>query len=412
MSAHLNILVISLILKMSLKPICSQLGPNAKTLITFFILWSVSFCYAQDTEVNSLDLYQTEAPLTCEYTIIESNNGFQVYGILNFSEQPQDTLWAAYALETGDDTIIDSVSFVPRNKRQLLRWDFLEGGMPYTITVTVNWKSREWVFKEHIPDGGYHPTGGVSIWHRSLPMARSWINSQDSIQIRLLEGSDVFVYYYSHKFDPARPPMKVQPGQGSGSLTIDSIFVIPAGTYYKPNRTGLYFFQADSSTNLGNSLVVADNSYPQPREISDLTEPLVYITTKAEYQNLKSDFDNKQSLDKFWLSTLGTPERARSAIKLYYQNIEEANFFFTSYKEGWKTDKGMIYTVMGKPSRVVIDADTETWYYQEIVGDELAFVFKKVGNIFSHNHYELYRDESYDRSWFQAIDRWREGRNY
>jgi GWxTD domain-containing protein len=204
--------------------------------------------------------------------------------------------------------------------------------------------------------------------------------------------------------------MAVSPAKGSAPLSIDSIFVLPAGQYFSPDKQGLYLFQADSSGTSGVSLVVTDRQYPEPREITDLTEPLIYISTRREFETLKEDLSNKQALDKFWLSTLESPETARAAIKSYYQNVEEANLLFTSYKEGWKTDRGMIYIILGRPITVKKGPDTEIWSYLDIDGDEINFQFNKVSNIFSNNHYELFRDKSYDRTWFIAIDRWREGR--
>jgi GWxTD domain-containing protein len=203
--------------------------------------------------------------------------------------------------------------------------------------------------------------------------------------------------------------MTVNPAKGSELLSIDSVEVLTPERYFTLHDPGLYFFQADSTTTQGTSIVVTDQSFPQPMEISDLTEPLIYITTRNENQKLKENLSDKQALDKFWLSTVGSADLARSAIKNFYQNVEDANALFTSYKEGWKTDRGMIYTVMGPPISMTKEADSETWIYQSAGSEDLRFVFKKISNIFSNNHYELFRDKSYDRPWFLAIDRWRKG---
>ena len=194
-------------------------------------------------------------------------------------------------------------------------------------------------------------------------------------------------------------------------MSIDSVFVLEPNTVYTPAQTGLYFFQADSTSTDGISVVVADPNFPKPREISDLTEPLVYITTRSEYKNLKENLNSKSAFDKFWLSTVGSPEKAKVSIRDFYQNVETANTLFTSYKEGWKTDRGMIYIVMGPPLAVTKQERSETWTYQDRSGEPLEFVFKKVQNIFSNNHYELFRDEAYERTWFLAVDRWRNGRS-
>ncbi len=38
---------------------------------------------------------------------------------------------------------------------------------------------------------------------------------------------------------------------------------------------------------------------------------------------------------------------------------------FTSYKEGWKTDKGMIFIVLGPPDKVQRSKDREVWTYDQ-----------------------------------------------
>jgi hypothetical protein len=100
-------------------------------------------------------------------------------------------------------------------------------------------------------------------------------------------------------------------------------------------------------------------------------------------------------------------------IKEYYKRAETANEFFTSYKEGWKTDKGIIYIVYGKPHHIYSDDNSETWIY----GDEtnplsLRFTFEKTANIISTNNYILIRSPTYQSSWYVAIERWRDGRIY
>ena len=40
-------------------------------------------------------------------------------------------------------------------------------------------------------------------------------------------------------------------------------------------------------------------------------------------------------------------QKAKSLIAIYYNRIQNANLHFTTFKEGWKTDRGMIYVVFG-----------------------------------------------------------------
>ena len=46
-------------------------------------------------------------------------------------------------------------------------------------------------------------------------------------------------------------------------------------------------------------------------------------------------------------------ERAKELIKNYYGRLQHANLFFTSYLEGWKTDRGMIFMIFGERTNAV-----------------------------------------------------------
>lgn len=370
--------------------------------------FSKVLCLAQETDLNSVDLYHTDAPVSCKFVTLNDDR-YWVYAVLDFRSNVTDPLWVQYSWSTNEGDKVDSTQVTPGDSQSVLKWSFQEV-LPDLITVRLNWNAREWIFQEHFPMNAYHGSGGVSLWETSLPLLRSWIHIGDSVQVRSGENGAVYTYFYGHDFDPARPPMTINPASGSASLSIDSVFMLKANQFYIPDKRGLYFFQADSTSTLGVSLVVTDPQFPKPREISDLTEPLIYVSTRNEFQSLKEDFSSKQALDKFWLSTLGSAEKARAAIKNYYQNVEEANRLFTSYKEGWKTDRGMIYVILGQPLVVKKEYETETWTYRDSNGEEINFQFKKVSNIFSNDHYELFRDKNYDRPWFVAIDKWREGR--
>lgn len=366
---------------------------------------------AQEDLPNTLDLYQTETPVQCRFALLDQDPAW-IYAVLSFNQRVQDSIWITFSQMTEVSVLTDSILIKPRSQRQILKWNF-EQGLPdaLIVSISLNWQNRDWLFQEHFPLSALHNTGGVSLWQSSLPVLKSWIQLGDSVMIQSEVSDTVYVYYYSHQFEPARPPMAVRPGTGGGTLNIDTVFSLPANQFYTPDKLGLYFVQSDSSTTAGVSLLVADRYFPKPQEIADLTEPLIYISTKAEYQGIKEDLSSKQALDKFWLSTIGSPQRAKATISDFYQNIEDANTLFTSYKAGWKTDRGLIYSVMGPPLTVNKLLDGENWTYRDAAGEEIVFQFVKVSNIFSNNHYELFRDKSYDRLWFNAIDRWREGNN-
>ena len=87
-----------------------------------------------------------------------------------------------------------------------------------------------------------------------------------------------------------------------------------------------------------------------------------------------------------------------------------ANNYFTNYKEGWKTDKGMIFIIFGNPDEVYKNDVGELWIYRKNDNfPKMRFSFAKVPNIFTDDHYTLLRSHSYQNNWFKAIQLWRRG---
>src|SRR5690606_19887565 len=117
----------------------------------------------------------------------------------------------------------------------------------------------------------------------------------------------------------------------------------------------LYFVQDDTTIFNGIAFRLVPSYYPDYKKAEELVLPLIYISTKSEMARLSKSKDVKKALDKYWLDLINNPGRARNIIKSFYDQIESANHFFTTYKEGWKTDQGMIYALYGPPDEVYFD---------------------------------------------------------
>ena len=142
-----------------------------------------------------------------------------------------------------------------------------------------------------------------------------------------------------------------------------------------------------------------------------MLSPLKYLTSRDEHNELLSMDSPKAAAEAFWLKHAGSKERASGLIRNFYNRVEYANRYFSSYKEGWKTDRGMIYIVFGLPSTIYRRDGSERWIYdQQPHRESLNFVFDKETHPFGENHYILQRDESYKSAWYQAVDDWRHGR--
>jgi GWxTD domain-containing protein len=198
--------------------------------------------------------------------------------------------------------------------------------------------------------------------------------------------------------------------QRQGDFKIDSVLEISNNQPIQLKKQGLYFFQTDSSSLIGKPHLVVEPSFPSYRDLESLINCTRFITTPDEFKDVKRN-SSKATFDALWLDLAGDASKARALIRRYYNRIEEANKFFTSYKEGWKTDQGIIYTIYGTPDKLVKGANFQQWYYdQDEFRSNLTFTFVKVKDLFSRDHYELLRNEKYAGTWFRSIEKWRTGR--
>ena len=123
-----------------------------------------------------------------------------------------------------------------------------------------------------------------------------------------------------------------------------------------------------------------------------------------------SSNDVRKSFESFWLNLSKSEAIAKQIIKRYYDRVEESNLLFTNYKEGWKTDMGMIYIIIGPPDEVYKNEEKESWYYKNPGKNQIVvFNFLNLKNLFSDKHFMLIRDSQYKSFWFKSIDGWRKG---
>lgn len=236
----------------------------------------------------------------------------------------------------------------------------------------------------------------------------NFVSNQDTLRF---EGDDVPVYIYKirQNFLPALPPMQLNNLSVSANVTVDSFFSVPANTGFVLKSKGLYFAQADTSSNKGLGFNVMDALFPKFTKIDNLIETLVYISTQEEINSLNAAANKKNALDQYWLQLAGNQENAKRIIKLYYQRVEYANRAYTTYKEGWKTDMGMVYIAFGAP-QVTTKGNQQLWtYYMDAGNTKVTFAFLQKANQFSEKHYELIRKSEYGAIWYEAIEKWRLG---
>lgn len=157
--------------------------------------------------------------------------------------------------------------------------------------------------------------------------------------------------------------------------------------------------------------------FPDIETVRSIAPPMRYISSTKEYNTIldaPTTLKQRSQFEKFWLTcTKGSKSRARNLIRNYFNRVEHANKFFTSYKEGWKTDKGMIYIVFGKPDFIETEKGTQIWIYgNKSRINSLVFYFERVEGSVSPNDYVMERRPDYKTPWYIAIESWRSGKTY
>ncbi len=223
----------------------------------------------------------------------------------------------------------------------------------------------------------------------------------------LFSDSALVIFQYDEDFPAASPPM-IESKISSKNISIDS--AMSYADSFKPARDKLYFVQSDTNSLAGIAILGVPLLYPKLIAIRDLVKPLIYISTTNELEKLKSTNNLKSVLDRFWLDVTGLESRAIDTIKKYYRRVSESNKYFTTYKQGWMTDMGMIYVLFGTPTHVYKTNHRESWIYENLDGKAVEFNFNKIKNLFTSHHYELVRSGDYKDIWYRQVDLWRKGR--
>lgn len=176
---------------------------------------------------------------------------------------------------------------------------------------------------------------------------------------------------------------------------------------------GITLITCDTSRKAGMALGTSSNFFPDVKMLDQLTPPLRYITTKVEFDEITNHYFPKTKVDEFWMECAGSKDRARDLIRVYYNRVQEANRYFSSYTEGWRTDRGMIHVIFGNPSRIIKQRTYENWIYgEEGQATMLTFVFNKQEHPIYSNYYVLNRDPGFKQFWERQVTAWRTGRIY
>ena len=193
-------------------------------------------------------------------------------------------------------------------------------------------------------------------------------------------------------------------------------------TKYELLERGNYRFEVETTGENGEQIykardfAIKSENYPAIVNVQELAGPLAYLMDRKDYEEMMKieDPDSlKETIDRFWLSNVGNMSQAKSVINLYYDRVEQANKQFTNFKEGWKTDLGMMYILFGPPWYVDRFLNTIVWSYSYDRSDpRYNFVFERPNmrnEYFPFDNYLLQRNQGYFNVQYRQIQLWLSG---
>jgi GWxTD domain-containing protein len=140
----------------------------------------------------------------------------------------------------------------------------------------------------------------------------------------------------------------------------------------------------------GSKVAVVDKSFISrwvgiPAAIQDLNkavDQLVYIATPTDMSFIEDSENQDEKIERyldFWKKKDPTPNTDENELfNEYYRRISYANENFSHYIEGWRSDRGMVFIILGSPNNVdrhPFDLESkpyEVWQYYEL---NRSFVF-------------------------------------
>lgn len=288
----------------------------------------------------------------------------------------------------------------------------------YLLKITLKDLNKATVISENIYfEKEYDSKENFQIFKKGEKQYGNIFTLGDSLFIsHNSDKRNLFIRFFNNDFDVAAPPFNLEELKAT-KITPTNTFVlnIDSNFFLLPiTQTGIYQIVANEHDEKGLTILSFKNDFPAIFSTNDMIAPLQYMSTKEEMEELTMVKSKKIGVDQFWLrKAKNDKEIAKKLIRTYYKRVENSNKFFTSYKAGWKTDRGMIMIIFGTPNIIYQSKEGESWIYGEKNNMyALNFTFTKIKNKFSDNDFNLNRSAYFKNIWNTAQNAWRDGHPY
>jgi len=235
-----------------------------------------------------------------------------------------------------------------------------------------------------------------------------------NVQYRDRRVDSIYVDYFRLSSELPRPPITATSDYTMNYIP-DTSFVFPMidTVDYDLRLEGMYHVKVDQDQDEGLTIFNFGGSFPDVKTAQELMEPLFYLATMAEYRDLRTKSNRKLAVDDYWLRLGNSMEKSRELIRIYYNRVIYSNLYFTSNKEGWKTDQGMVFILFGPPNRIQMTGNGESWfYYAKRKSKVVEFRFQREQDAFSDQNMMWQKTTDSQMYLNEAIRSWKSGKVY
>lgn len=387
-----------------------------RLLFLALIFLPLSPAFSQSlTSLNFREWYNPDSEIQFSFQVVKEINQIKVYYLLEAKQFPigkYSLSWEkrdAFTQQKGTTlNKVDSTSTSTTDKTLGGAYTFEIPAKPWILVAKIiNTESKiSWTYVKLI-EPKYPVNGWLEINKERVAQKYVIINKEYTVQNTGPASSPLFVSFYKTDFPAASPPFADLEKKPDRFMFYDSSFKVNPGSKFTPQKPGLYLFQQDTNAAEGFAFRCVNEIYPKFSKISDLIGPMIFVTTQDEYTALLNTQGEKAKFDKVILDITGDQDRAKNFIRNYFRRVELANIYFSSFKQGWKTDRGMIYLIFGIPDEVSMNDGTEIWFYK---ATKQSFTFVKSGSVYDPENYVLLRDKRFMEPWFSKVDLLRKSR--
>ncbi len=401
-----------------------------RLVFTLILTICAQWLYSQ-SRMSSADvsfLYNPDHEFLIDHRLAQDGNKVKVYirfilnsGVVKISDyEIQYDVRDSYIDEkhVNSTTRLDSASLVATGFREFIySFEFEKTADQSLIILEVNNILRGRKFLIDIPIERNRSTQNQPFLifeaQRNVPYFSRFINLDQSVRLVNVFGNEgkYQIEGVINNQAVAIPPFDEGRIQAPSKIEIDTLYGAVENEVLKFSTPGHYIINeaTDPSNTLG--VLVTDPFFPYFGQFERLVEPLIFITTNDEYKTLRTARDTRSAFENFVTTRISNGGRiAQDFVKYYYRRLRKSAHLFTSNKEGWKTDRGMVYQIYGNPLQVFRNEEQELWVYAAPNGGRIRFNFEIVSEENNLLTYRLIRESKFKESWVDAVTSWRSGK--